>query len=373
MPVKICYIISDIEKALAFEWIAEYLDPEYFRVHFILLGKQNTPLISFFKLKGVAFNVIPFHGKKDFVKAWIKVFSLVKKEKPDVVHTHLFFANIIGLSVAFLLQVPKRIHTRHHAAIHHQYFPKSVYIDKLVNRLSTDIIVLCNTLKEIVVDWEKTNAAKVHLVPHGFDLAYFRNINLIEIENVRIKHQIPNDRKPVIGVISRYTNWKGIQFIIPAFKKLLSRQPAAHLVLSNAHGDYSGEIKRMLQDLPADSYTEIVFEENIVALYRLFDVFVHTPIDRYAEAFGQTYVEALAAGVPSVFTLSGIANDFIRHEKNALVVDYQNSDEIENAMERLVTNGVLRDSIVEAGRISVSNDYSLKNMLLRLTALYTKK
>ncbi len=44
---------------------------------------------------------------------------------------------------------------------------------------------------------------------------------------------------------------------------------------------------------------------------------MHVTIGKHYEAFGQIYVEALAAGIPSVFTLTGIAPEIIEHEHNA--------------------------------------------------------
>src|SRR6185295_19908794 len=97
---------------------------------------------------------------------------------------------------------------------------------------------------------------------------------------------------------------------------------------------------------PEKSFIEIRFENNIFALYKLFDVFVHTPIDEYAEAFGQTYVEALASGVPAIFTLSGIACDFVQHEKNAWVVPYKDSGKIVTAMNALLNDESLKANLV---------------------------
>ena len=67
----------------------------------------------------------------------------------------------------------------------------------------------------------------------------------------------------VIGVISRYTEWKGIQYIIPAFKQLLNDFPNALLILANAKGGYQAAIKSQLTTHPKDSFTEILFDLGI--------------------------------------------------------------------------------------------------------------
>ena len=371
MAIKVFYIISDIDKALAFEWINDSMDKRKIDLYFILLGRVDTPLISVLRDKGVPYYPVPLAGKADLMRAWTIVFSILRKEKPDAVHTHLYYASLIGLSAAWLLRIRKRIHTRHHASLHHRYFPRAVVVDKIINTLSTHIIVLCSNQRKIVVEWEGASEKKVHLIPHGFDLHYFQADEPGKVSLLRTLHKIPDDAFPVVGVIARYTEWKGVQFIIPAFRDLLRNYPGAYLILANANGDYEAPVKALLVDLPVANYTEISFEPELASLYRLFDLYVHTPVDEYSEAFGQTYVEALASGVPSIFTLSGIACDFIRHEKNAWVVPYKNTAEIASAMIRLLGDGALKANLIQAGRKSVRERFDIREQTRKLEDVYT--
>jgi glycosyltransferase involved in cell wall biosynthesis len=181
---------------------------------------------------------------------------------------------------------------------------------------------------------------------------------------------LPQSAGPVIGVISRYVEWKGIQYVIPAFKKILQAYPYAHLVLANAKGSYENSIKEMLKEIPQGNYTEIGFEEDLFTLYKLFDVFVHVPVNADIEAFGQTYVEALASGVPCVFTLSGVAKEFIIDRINALVVPYKNSDAIYEAIAELLENELLRNTLVSNGQKSVE-PFALNIFINKLEELYS--
>jgi glycosyltransferase involved in cell wall biosynthesis len=374
MSVKICYIVSDIDKALSLEWICKRLNRDRIRLSFIVLGKNaDSELMAFLKKEQVPHIFIRYESKKDLPRIWWNVFKVLRRERPQGVHTHLFTATLVGLTTAWFLGIPKRIHTRHHGSIHHEYFPGTVMVDKLMNALSTDIITLSSALSTIVRDWEGADPNKIRLIPHGFDLAYFTHADLATVARLRQRYSIGESKHPVIGVIARYTEWKGIQFIIPAFKRLLDQFPNAHLVLANASGDYAHEIKTLLQTLPQSSYTEIGFEGEVASLYRLFDVFVHAPVDPYCEAFGQTYVEALAACVPSVFTRSGIAADFIVDGENAIVVAFKDSTAIADGMMRILADADLRSQLAANGRESVQKLFDLSSMIERLETLYEKK
>ncbi|MBK7965254.1 MAG: glycosyltransferase family 4 protein [Bacteroidetes bacterium] len=210
---------------------------------------------------------------------------------------------------------------------------------------------------------------KIYLVNHGFELESFTHPDQSLIKAMKARYNV-DDRCPVIGVISRFTEWKGIQYIIPAFEKLLRNYPNAFLILANANGDYSQQLNSQLKVLPSNSYLTICFEKDISILYQLFNIFVHTPIDAEAEAFGQTYVEALAAGVPSVFTLSGIAREFIEHEKNAVVVPFKNSDSIFEGISRLLEDEKLRNSLKSEGGKVVESRFKVEVMMNALYKMY---
>ena len=292
---------------MTFEWIAEKLNKEKFNIHFILLKSGDSELEKWLIENKFPVERITYRGKKDLPKAIISTYKILKKTKPTIVHTHLFEANLVGLIAAKMLGIPKRIHTRHHSNYHHVYYPNAVKYDKLANYLSTDIIAVTKVVNDILIEKENVPPQKVRIIHHGFRFDEFQNVTENAINKIREKYN-KQASTPVIGVISRYVEWKGIQYIIPAFAKFIEKYPDALLVLANSKGEYSSQVKGLLQQLPTKNYIEIEFEENIFALYKLFDIFIHVPISPELEAFGQTYVEALAAGIPSVFTLSGIAN-----------------------------------------------------------------
>jgi glycosyltransferase involved in cell wall biosynthesis len=145
--------------------------------------------------------------------------------------------------------------------------------------------------------------------------------------------------------------------------------PSAKLVLANAGGDYNLFIQSELEQLPKENYVEITFENDIASLYHLFDIFIHVPISKNIEAFGQIYIESMAAGIPGIFTLSGTGNDVCKHEENCLVVDYMNHQQIYNSMLRLLSDDVLRNSLAEKAQ-KTSENYGLKPFIERLEKLY---
>jgi glycosyltransferase involved in cell wall biosynthesis len=367
--MHVLFILHDIQKSLGIEWITTGLANNGFQLSFILINKNESEMEQFLKARSIPVHRMDYKSKVEAPMFLYKMCRKIKSIKPDIVHSNLRDADLYGQTAAFLCGVKKRIYTRHSSTFNHLYHKKSVLIDKLVNSLVTDIISISKVTTRVLVEMEGVPANKITLIHHGFDLDGFDTISEDRINLIKSKYKFPEDAV-VVGVISRYTVWKGYQYIIPALAKLKQKVPNAHFIFANTVGEYLPEIKRMLAEyLPADSYTEIRFESDIQALYRFFDLYVHVPIDDTVEAFGQTYIEALASGVPSVFTLSGVANEFIVDEENALVVDYKNSDQIFLAAERIINDADLRQKLIFNGKQAVKQ-FSLDLFIKKTIDLY---
>ncbi len=369
LKTNITYIVSNINKALAFEWIADFLNKDRFKLNFILLNPGNSELEQFLLEKNIAVDRITYKSKKDLLGAIYRTYQLLKRHQTTVVHTHLFDANMVGLTAAKLARIKKRIYTRHHSDFHHTYFPKAVKYDKYINWLATDIVAISLVVKDILIKKEKVDPIKIHLIYHGFDLNKFSDVEETTITKLGNKYN-PSYLSPVVGVISRYLELKGIQYIIPAFKQLLGSHPDALLILANTQGAFKEEIEKLLEQIPKRNYVEIQFEAHIFELYKLFDIFVHVPIAKEIEAFGQTYVESLASGVPSIFTLSGIANEFVVNRNNAMVVNYKSSEEIYTAMNELLSDNKLARQLIDNGQKVVKEKFGIREMIVTLEKLY---
>lgn len=365
---KLVYIVSDVDRAIAFEWLALCLAKK-FDLCFVVIGRHDTEFSNFLRRHSIRYYEIVDKKNRDWISKFIRLLSILLKEKPSAVHTHLWRANLLGLSSAWIVGIKKRVYTRHHALVHYNEYPAGLKWDRLCNRMATHIIAISNNVRNILIEKDKANPKKVFLIPHGFKLSYFQNIKADEIRNLKEKYKINFNFYPVVGIISRFEKWKGVQYVIPAFKELKAKYPQAHLILINAQGSYSGTIKNMLRDLNTSSFTEIVFESNLAAIYHFFDIFVHVPTDAESEAFGQTYVEALASGIPSVFTLSGIAPEFIVHEYNALVVPFCSAESIYNSVVRILESVDLKNRLITNGKESAGL-FPLSKMITQLEGLY---
>lgn len=369
MKIKICLIISNVDFSRQFLDIDKEIDSGRYELSYLFLSPQIPTLQKSLEENGRTVKFINYTGRKDLPKVIVQIFTYLGQIKPDIVHTHLVDASIAGLTAAKFRRIKNRIHTRHHSIENYIYYPHGVYYDKFINYLSKKIIAISNVTAKVLTERERVSEQKITLIEHGFNFEDY-TFSPAKVDELKHKYNL-SGAYPVIGVISRFVEGKGVEFIIPAFRQLKQIYPQSKLVLANARGSYADEIKQLLnQNLDKSDYVLIEFEKNFVELYKMFDVFVHVPINSEFEAFGQTYIESLALEIPSVFTLSGIAADFIEDKKNALVVPFKDSDAIFKAIKLILEDDKLRTDLIKNGKTGVSERFALKRMVKQLEETY---
>lgn len=369
--IKVVWVLSDFDRLQMFELTMRYLNKSTFDIKVILLNKKISYFGEYLQSIGIPVENWVYHGKQDALKTTFKLLKLFLLKRPHIIHTHMIDATYTGQVAGWLAGVPVRIFTRWHANTHHREHPKGLKYDKLINRLATHIITPGNVTYRIVTKWEKVKAEKVSLLYPPYDLDAFRNPPAQEVSDLRNLYN-SEGKHPVVGVISRWVDWKGIQFIIPAFKRLLEKYPDALLLLFNAHGGYEKEIRVLLKELPEGSWKAIHFERRNTGLYGIFDLFVHVPIDEYVENTGGVYTEALPSGVPSIFTLSGVVPGMVEHLRDCYISDYQSSESIYQGMITLLGDPELRKHISDNAKNAVPEDFTIKVHIKKLEALYEK-
>ncbi len=370
---KVLYIVSFIDKALIYEWQSRRLaDSPEIEVKFVLMNAEPQSLSTYLKEQNIPYIDVAYRGSRDLWKTIPQLYRIIKKEKPDVVNTNLIDASFAGQIAAFLAGTPYRIHSRHYGDLHHRYHRHALFYDKVMNKISSRIIVATNMVRDILTQKEGVSDKKISVVPYGFDLKTFTDVDQDRVDKLRTKY-IPENKGPVIGVISRFTHWKGVHHIIEAYKKVLVEYPNAFLLLANAKGDYADELYKMLNQLPEGSWGTIIYEKDSPALYKLFDIFIHIPIGLDVEAYGQIYVEALAAGIPSIFTLSGIALDFAVDGENCLVVPYKDEAATADAAIRLLRDESLRKKISKNALDLVIKRFDIKRMIDDLIKIFKER
>lgn len=193
--------------------------------------------------------------------------------------------------------------------------------------------------------------------------------------NLREKLNLPADTKIVLTAsrILRGTKnilqEKGIINLIQAFSRLSPRFPKAHLLIA------VGRTSEDLKDEFAKSYemlqgflklhhvdhasTVQIFElDQMPNVYRQSDVFVLTA--ERNETFGQTFIEAMACGLPVIGANTGGMPEIISDSYNGYLVQPDDSSILAQKIEKLLKDYSTRKRFINAGLKTVEDKFTAK-------------
>ena len=390
--IKVTIIFTHHIRWVPFELLATCIDTRLFDLDYVILGEAD-PMVAFLRQREIPVVTMTFDDYTKTPEAVKFVYDHLMQRQPDIVQTHWFAGSLIGLQAAYYANVPVRVFHREHPPIkYYNRHPASKH--QLIWDCATHLIAVTGKSKAGMVE-DGIPADQITVIPTGFDVNQFINLEPYRVERLKSKYLNTDElkrRSPVIGVAARYVKWKGVEYVIHAFKKVLAEHPQALLIVSGGHVDRTVVRSKMqaacqadvvahqyddilavfdcLSELPDGSYLEIPFEQDLYALFQLFDVFVHVPTDPIQETFGQVYVESMLAKIPAVITLSGSALDHAVHRENAWIVDYQNSDQIADGILTLLSDQSLREKIVRNAFICAQERYEIRKQTRVLEEFY---
>lgn len=364
--MKVVYVISLTHKSVGFEQLFEQLLIDGLNFHVILINREPSELFRALQSKKISVSEFIYPGKKSIVRVCVQIYRCLKHEKPTHLHTHLLEGGFLGGITGWLARIPNRIYTRHHADAHHFENKQGRIYDRFIHFFHQHIIALSQGHYVFLRDVEKLEK-KLVLIPNFIDPSIFEippETNRRTIEKYGF-----NTKTITVGINARWTKLKGLQYILPALHRVIGDYPSLKIYLFNAKGDFKPEIEQLLSDFDPAQVVCTDFEDNMMSVYPHLTLFLHCPIRPTAESFGLVYIEALGSGVPSIITLSGIANDVVIANENAWVVNYRSVTEIELALRELLEHPEIRQKI-GANAKKIAPLFSLKRHVDLLFKLY---
>ena len=115
------------------------------------------------------------------------------------------------------------------------------------------------------------------------------------------------------------------------------------------------DLAKLVEGVPRENIRILEREFDMVSVYACMDTLVHVPINSSVESYGLVYVEAFLSKLPTIITISGVANQIGKDGVNCLVADYEDSDEIFHSLIRLRENESLRLELGQNAFDSVSS------------------
>jgi glycosyltransferase involved in cell wall biosynthesis len=210
---------------------------------------------------------------------------------------------------------------------------------------------------------------KIAVIYHGIDGEIFRPLP----DPVELRRQWDLDGGPVVLYVGRLHYRKGVQYLLPAFQRLLVHFPTAHLVLCGSDYGFQKHLEQQTRHLHIQDhvvFTGAVERGRMPQVYALADVVV---LPAQYEVFGHTIAEAAACGKPVVATKWGWASEFFESDTECLLVDrYGDVDELAQAIETLLGDPKRRADVGSRAREKVLRGLSWETCARKHLEMYNR-
>ena len=282
--------------------------------------------------------ITPF---KDLI-ATFRLYRLLIRERPDIVHTHTPKAGIVGMLASFFARVPIRLHTVAGLPLIEAIGIKRKVlnvVEKITYKSATNIYPNSYGLKNIILDNKFTNENKLKVIgngsSNGIDTSYF-DPELFSIEeNDELKTNLGINKIDFVFIfVGRIVSDKGINELVEAFHKISLVQENIKLLLV-------GPLEDELDPLQKKTKLLINQNKNIISVGYKDDVRPYFSISNclvfpsYREGFPNVVMQAGAMELPCVVTDINGCNEIIENNINGLIIKVKDSNAIYNAMKKI--------------------------------------
>ncbi len=255
---------------------------------------------------------------KDLI-AFIKIFRIIKAEKPDIIHTHTAKAGALGRMAAIVAAhcAITTIHTFHGHVFEgyfNPFFTKIfILIEKVLACFTNKIITVSEEVKKEIVSLGIAKAKKIAVVPLGFELERFLGVAVRDCPVTLAKAGAGNDRGKV-GIVGRLAPVKNHRLFLEAAASILKEKPrlkARFKIIGD--GELRGELEEYARELKIEPWVEFTgWQKDLPAVYSDLDVVCLTSLN---EGTPVSLIEAMACARVVVATEVGGVPDLLGEQR----------------------------------------------------------
>lgn len=308
--------------------------------------------------------ITPFQDLKSLWEMW----NFLRKEKPQIVHTHTPKAGIIGMLAARLAGVPHRLHTVAGLPLMEAIGTKRKilnFVEKLTYSSATRVYPNSKGLYDFILQNNFTQSNKLKIIANGssngIDTTFFSPDQVTELERVTLREKLniqPNDF--VFVFVGRIVSDKGINELIKAFSQLQAvenNEPAGIKLL------LVGGLENDLDPLNPETLAEINenkdiisvgFQQDVRSFFAIADALV---FPSYREGFPNVVMQAGAMGLPSIVSDINGCNEIIIEGENGLIIPSKNVEKLKEKMLTLAKDKNLYTKLKGNSRRMIENRY----------------
>jgi glycosyltransferase involved in cell wall biosynthesis len=333
-------------------------------------------MLDFAHARGVDPIVLPALGREisplDDLGALARVVRLVRRLKPDVLHTHMAKAGTVGRLAARICNVPVVIHT-YHGHVFHSYFSPAktrlfVTIERALGLATNRIVVIGDGQRAEIASYGVAPLHKLVTIRLGLELAQFLDAERAR-GAVRRELGIRAD-VPLVGIVARLVPIKAPEVFLHTAARVRAALPGAQFMVIG-DGERRPELQRLANQLGLDGAVHwLGWRRDMVRVYADLDVVALTSRN---EGSPVALIEALASARPVVSTAVGGVPEVVMHGETGLTAPVSDVAALADAILTLLRDPALARRLGSAGRRHVYPRYDSSRLVDDVRSLYLRE
>ena len=388
--LKVCHVVASAEGG---RWMVEQLQglrDDYDCEVMAVVGGERGGLIDLLRSRNIPYYVEDFgfsspRGMLRLPFTILRLARFFRRERIDVVQSHLFFSMVIARFAGWLADVPVRLAM--YASPFHLEAHTSLWIDRATCWMESMLIPTCEKTMDLCRGMGVKDE-RMALVYYGPDERKF-NPEETKRAGIRAAYGWPPDT-PIVAMVAYFyarlsrSKWippvvhkrgvKGFDDVVRAAPFVLAEFPAARFLLvgsgwGEAGAEHMEEIKSIVQDLGLeDSVIFTGFRTDTNEILRDADVAVQASL---VECLGGT-IEALLMECPTVATRVGGMVDSVRDGETGVLVEPSNPPDLARGIIQLLRDPERGRAMGRAGRKWMLARFTLSRTVKDLFEVYRR-
>lgn len=286
-----------------------------------------------------------------------------------IVHAYLPLTNFMGACAGYLAGADKIITSRRGLGNHQNARTWWKLFDRIANALSDVVVVNSLIVAEDTIKRDGIRRDKLVCIYNGLDAERFQQA-LPHRAAVRQSLGLKEGQVAII-IVANLISYKGHSELLDAVAKLAFRFPDLRLLVVGQDRGIGDMLKAQAETLGVGKMIKwLGLRRDIPELLAAADIYVCAS---HEEGFSNSLLEALAAGKAVVATRVGGNQEMLEDGALGLLVEPRDSDGLAAALERLLTDSVVRERLGQVGSLIVARRYGAAHMAEQYLALYKEE
>lgn len=313
-------------------------------------------LLGEFQACGVRVVSLGWERKRD-LRPPLRLASLLKEERPHILHTYLFHPNVLGRMLGRLFRIP--VVVSNVVSVDAWKKPYHVLAERWTSCFADRILVNANAIRDVLVRRDRVDPAKIDVLYNGVEVDKFILPPGAASAGAILDLPTPEARpRPTLGAVGRLHRAKGLVHLLHALRRLKDALPVAPLLVLAGDGPERANLEREADRLGLqDDVRFLGVHRDVPGLLRSLDVLV---LPSLWEGIPATVLEAMAAGVPTVATNVGGLPEVVEDGETGLLVPPEDPGALAGAILRLLQADGLGRRIASKARALVFSRFSFQ-------------